>query len=320
MRTSFTFAMAAIVAAAGATAARAESVKVAIPQKGNWDTSIVDYGVKQGFFKQEGLDVETVYTQGGAGTPQAVIAGSCAFGVGTGLLGIIGAYVKGAPVRVISAEMTGAPDLFWYAKAASGIRSLKDAVGKTAAYSEPGSSTNLVLFALIKQAGVNIKPVPAGGIPATFTQVMSGQIDIGWSAPPAGLQAEKDGKIVIVAHGNDVPAIRGETVRVNIVNRDFLKDHRDVAIRFARAYAKSLDWAYSNPKSIDYFAEGMKVSHDIAQRARDDFYPRAAMNPDKIEGLQLALKQAHDFKFTPKPMTPTDVKGLFVIVFQTYGK
>jgi NitT/TauT family transport system substrate-binding protein len=320
MRTSFTGATAAILAVTAATAARAESFKVAIPQKGLWDTSIVGFGVKQGFFKQEGLDIENVYTHGGAATAQAVISGTCAFGMANGLLGIIGAYVKGAPVRVISAEMTGAPDLYWYAKAGSGIKSLKDAAGKTAGYSSPGSSTNLVLLALIKQAGVNIKPVPTGGIPATFTQVMSGQIDLGWSVPPNGLEAEQEGKIAIVAHGNDVPAIRHETVRVNVVNADVLKNQRDAVIRFARAYAKSLDWAYKNPKAIDEFAEGMKVSRQIAQKARDEFYPRAAMNPDKIEGLDLALKQAHDFKFIPKPMKPADIKGLFQIVYRTNGK
>ena len=39
-------------------------------------------------------------------------AGSVDLAVGTGILGVIGAYAKGAPLRVISAEMTGATDFF----------------------------------------------------------------------------------------------------------------------------------------------------------------------------------------------------------------
>jgi NMT1/THI5 like len=50
-----------------------------------------------------------------------------------GLLGEIGRDSKGAPLRVVSAKMTGAADGFWYARADSGIKSLKDARGKSIA-------------------------------------------------------------------------------------------------------------------------------------------------------------------------------------------
>ena len=88
-------------------AALAETLKVALPQKGNWDTSIVEYGVKAGLFKDAGLDIDISYTQGGAATVQAVISGSVDVAMQTGLLGLIGAYAKGAPVRVISPAITG---------------------------------------------------------------------------------------------------------------------------------------------------------------------------------------------------------------------
>ena len=52
---------------------------------------------------------------------------------------------------------------------------------------------------------------------------MSGQVDIGWAAPPFGLQEIKDGKIRIIARGSDVPSLRGQTVRVLIVNANALK-------------------------------------------------------------------------------------------------
>jgi len=292
----------------------AETLKVAIPQKGNWDTSIVLFGMKQGIFKAEGLDIDVIYTQGGAPTLQAVISGSVDIGMATGLLGVVGAYSKGAPVRVISAETTGAPDLFWYARKDSGITSLANANGKTAGYSEPGSSTDLTLRALIDQAHANVKPVATGGIPGTTTQVMSGQIDMGWSVPPFNLQEVKNGTLVIVAHGNDVPAIRDETIRVNFVNASVLQSKHDAIARFARAYVKSLDWSYSDPKAIEYFAEGMNVPVPLAQEARDQFYPKAAMEPGEVRGQELMLQQALDYKFIPRKMTPADIAGLFVIM------
>lgn len=291
----------------------AETLKVAVPQKGNWDTSIVLFGMKQGFFKDEGLDLDVIYTQGGAATLQAVISGSVDIGMANGLLGVVGAYVKGAPLRVISAETTGAPDLFWYAKSSSGIKSLAAAAGKTAGYSEPGSSTELALRALIEQAHSTVKPVATGGIPGTATQVMSGQIDIGWSVPPFNLSLVKDGTLVIVARGNDVPAIRGETIRVNVVNASALQSKHDAIEKFGRAYVKSLNWSYSDPRAVQYFAEGLNVPLALAQEARETFYPKEAMEPSQIQGKELMLQQALDYKFISKPMKPADIDGLFAI-------
>jgi ABC-type nitrate/sulfonate/bicarbonate transport system substrate-binding protein len=46
--------------------------------------------------------------------------------------------------------------------------------------------------------------VKTGTVPATFIQVMSGQVDIGFSTPPVGLDAAEEGKIRIVALANDL--------------------------------------------------------------------------------------------------------------------
>ncbi len=299
-----------------AAAASGETVRLAVPQKGNWDTAISDWGAKQGFFKEQGIDLEVTYTEGGATTEQAVISGSVDLAVGTGLLGIVSAYVKGAPVRIISAEMTGVPDLYLFAKAGSGIKSLNDAHGKTVAYSNPGSSSNLVVLALLKYAGItDAKPIAAGGMQGIFTQVMSGQIDIGHAAAPIGLAEQKAGTIVVVARANDVPAIRTQTVRVNVANLNFLTAHRDTVVRFMRAYDKSLHWAFSgDPKVIDYYAEGMHVSHALAAEAAT-YYTIESMEPYEVKSLAQTLTDAYDFKRIPKPMTPDDFKGLFDIAW-----
>ncbi|HXP30617.1 MAG TPA: ABC transporter substrate-binding protein [Stellaceae bacterium] len=308
------FGLGVALAAAVTGAAQAESLKVVIPQKGLWDVSMVDFGVKEGIFKAEGLDIEQIYSEGGANNEQAVISGSADMAIGTGTLGIISAYVKGAPIRIISAEWTGVPDLFWYAKADSGMKSLKDAAGKSVAFSAPGSSSNLVLLSLLKYNGVTTaKPTPTGGIPGTLTQVMSGQIDVGWAAPPIPLDQVKAGKLVILAHGSDVPALRNQTVRVNVVRLALLQQHRDVVERFARAYQKSIDWAYANPKATDYYADGLHVSHELAVEARK-FYPKSSLQPYEIKGLDQTLRDAYEFKRIPQPMKPDQIAGLITII------
>src|SRR6478736_6669619 len=162
-------ALCVVVATAITSFAWAEPLKVAISQRGFWDSSFVEFAEAAGFFKEAGLEVEPFYTDGGAATLTTVLSGSADVGLSNGLLGVIGAYVKGAPVRVISEQMTGAGELYWYARAESGIKSLKDAAGKTIAFSSPGSSSNLILLALLRQAGVSAKPLAAGGAPASLT-------------------------------------------------------------------------------------------------------------------------------------------------------
>ncbi len=289
------------------TGAQAETIKLAVGQKGFWDTSIVAFGVRAGIFKQEGLDLDILYTDGGAQTQQAVISGGVDIGIAVGTLGILSAAVKGAPVRIIESEWRGASDLYWYVKADSPIRSMKDAGGHTAAFSEAGSSSNLVLLALLKAAGVQARPTPTGGAGATLTQVMTGQIDIGWSVSPIGLKQEKAGQIRIIARGSDLPALNDQTTRVNVANAAWLKAHHDVAVRFARAYDRSLAFAYKDPQAITWFAQGMGIDDATARQVRDTYYPESAMQPDAMRGLGATLRDMVGQKRVP----PTTTVGQF---------
>src|SRR5439155_23322099 len=150
---------------------------------------------------------------------------------------------------------TGAHELFWYVKPDSKVRSLADADGKTIAFSAPGSSSNLILLSLLEGAGSKAKPVATGGLPATLTQVMTGQIDIGWAVPPFALRELQENKIRIIARAREATELRNQTIRVNIVNVEAQKNKRAAITRLMQVYDKAIDWSYANPKAIDFFAE-----------------------------------------------------------------
>jgi NitT/TauT family transport system substrate-binding protein len=95
----------ALAFAAFVSLAQAEPLKVAISQRGFWDSSFVEFAEAAGFFKEAGLEVDPFYTDGGAATLTTVLSGSADVGLSNGLLGVIGAYVKGAPVRASSIGM-----------------------------------------------------------------------------------------------------------------------------------------------------------------------------------------------------------------------
>ena len=290
-----------------------DNLKLAVGQRGNWDTSVSEIGQRAGIFKKHGLDLEIVYTNGAGETQQAVISGSVDIGVAAGVMGVLGAYSKGAPVRVISAETTGARDLYWYVKADSPIKSLKDTDGKILAYSTNGSSTHGIVTAFMKQYALKAKPTATGGPAANLTAVMSGQIDVGWAAPPFGLDQLDQKQIRMIANGNDADVFRGQTVRLNIVNAGYLKAHKGVVDRYMKAYRETIDYMYGDPNALKVYADWLKISEAKAKRTRDDFFPPPALQPDKIVGLDVIVKDAVALKFTSSELTKAELDDLIQI-------
>lgn len=305
-----------LAAAVVASAAEAQQLKVAISQRGFWDSSFLEFAEKEGFLKKAGLDVEFTYTQGGGQTLQVITSGSVDVAMSNGLLGTIGAYAKGAPIRVISAQMTGAHELFWYVRADSKIRSFKDVDARTVAFSSPGSSSNLILLHLLQKAGAKAKPTATGGLPGTLTQVMTGQIDVGWATPPFALRELQEKKIVIIARAREAVDLKDQTIRVNIASVQALKTKRAALTKLMQVYHEAIEWAYSNPKAIDYFAEFAKAPREIAKQGVDEFFPRSALQIGEVRGIQRTLADALEYKFINKPMTEKDVAGLFDILYK----
>jgi NitT/TauT family transport system substrate-binding protein len=290
-----------------------DALKLAVGQRGNWDTSVSELGQRAGIFKKHGLTLELLYTQGSAETQQAVISGSVDMGVGAGVMGALGAFAKSAPVRIIGAETTGAADLYWYVKADSPIKTLKDTDGKTIAFSGKGSSTDGIVTAYMKQYQLKAVPTATGGPAPTLTQVMSGQIDVGWSAPPFGLDQIDKGQIRVIATGNDASAFKGQTVRLLISNQQTLQGRGDVIKRYMQAYRETIDWEYSDPAALKLYAEWLNIPEAIAKRTRDGFFPKPALDPDTIVGLDTIVNDAVELKYTPAPLTKDQLAQLIQI-------
>jgi len=290
-----------------------DNVKLAVGAPNNWDTSVPEVGQRAGIFDKHGLKLEILYTQGGGETMQAVISGSVDIGIAAGTQAVMGAYAKGAPVRILAAGTTGAGDLYWYVPTNSPIKTFQDTNGKTAGFSTVGASTHIALLALIKHFGTTTKPVSSGASAVTFTQTMTGQIDVGWASPPFGLQALKEGKIRLIARGNDAPSMIEQTVRVHIVNANALLQRADVMKRFMDAYRESYEFLYSDPRGVRTFAEYSKVPEELAIQIRDNFMPKAVMSPDKVSGLQDIMKDAISFRVLSSPLTQAQLSDLIQI-------
>ena len=298
----------AAVAAGGSTASAADVLKVAVGQCGNWDSSPVQLGDGAGIFAKHGITIEAVCTQGTGETQQAVISGSADIGIGIGTLGALGAFAKGAPIRIISGSATGNAD-FWFVKADSPLKTVKDTTDTTTiAYSTNGSSTHAVVLGLIRELGLKGKPVATGGPAATLTVALSGQVDIGWTSPPLGFDMLDDGRIRIFARANDVPSLKGQTIRVNTANANALKERRDVFVRFIKAFGETIDWMYSSdPKALEAYVAFRKTTPRNANRLRDEFFPKSALDPNTVKGMDGLMTEAVNLKYMSRVLNSTEL-------------
>ena len=295
---------------AASTAQALERFVIASGAFGNWQTATPHMGKVSGIFQKLGLDVEVLWTEGGGESLQAVASGSADVGVGLGLSAVLAAYQKGAPVCPIGNTSTG-PDLYWYVPAQSPIKSLKDADGKSIAYATIGSSGYVALLQMAKLYNVKLKLTATGGPATTYTQVMSGQVDIGWANPPFGFEQRKAGLIRVVARESELPDFLDQTSRVLIANVKALKDKPKQMAAFRAAYAETIEWMYSGPEAMKAYSEFSKVPLDIAHQVIEEFWPKKAILMTSLGGVDAAMRDAVEMKLMKEPLSPAQQAEFF---------
>jgi NitT/TauT family transport system substrate-binding protein len=306
-----TFAAMALLTVFSAAAQAQDKLALALGQRGNWDTAIAQLGQDAGIFKKHGLTLDIIWTQGAGESQQALLAGSADIGL-LGTQNAFAVYAKGAPLRIVAAEATGAAD-FWYARTAAPIKSFKDTAGKTVAFSTVGASTNTMALAFVKEAGVKADLVATGSPSATLTQVMSGQIDVGWSAPPFGLAQINNNQIRVIGYGKNLQSVRGQTIRALATLAARQDSRPEVFARFLQAYRETVDWMYSGDDALKSYAAFAGISFEMARQVRDEFFPKEILQPEHIMGLDALMADAVTFKYLATPLSKDQIADLIRI-------
>ncbi len=302
-----------------AAPAQAATVKVAIGHMGLfWNSIVTMLAEKKGFFKEEGIEVEAIGTKGGSSTVQAVTAGDNHIGIANGTLGVIAAYKKGLPVRIISSEQVGTGDIYWIVKADSPLKQPKDVDGKVLSFSRPGSSTHLAALSVAESLGIKPKLLSVGGPTGARTQMMSGQIDTAWQAPPLGLKLVQDGKARVLLTGKLAKTISDISIRVNIANAKWLEANRELATKYMRARKKTLDWMFGDgqQEAIKIWSEARKSITPAIGQAAANFYKRDDMRLAPLGNLDKVIGIAVKTKRIKKPLTDAEKKELVQILVQ----
>jgi NitT/TauT family transport system substrate-binding protein len=154
-----------------------------------------------GFFEEEGLSVELVYTRGGNAAMQALVGGAVDYAA-TSFDVAVQAFANGADIRRFAT--TGRLPLFALAVApgeVEAIASLADLEGKAVGVSALGNADHTMLLYLLAEAGVDAKTVEFAVLgPNLFEALRRGQVVAGMVQEPAlTLIVEDGGKVLFNA-------------------------------------------------------------------------------------------------------------------------
>ena len=295
LKTAALAAMAAVIAAAPAVAL--DKIRMVNSTKVVFETEHPYAAKENGIFEKYGLDVSIIHGSGGAASLQAVITGSQDVVWGNGVLGVVSAYAKGAPIRVLGSNIRGVPDLYWYVKADSPIKSFKDLKAEHEfAYSRPGSTTNLAVLFIKEALNVPAKAVSVGGPSGSRTQLMSGQVATGWSVFPLIKNLLREKKLRIIGTGAAAAALTGTTIRVIAANVKWLEKNRDAARRLMSALTEGQARTYSSDDQLKAYAKRWKLNYEDIKSAPMDtplnsstFLPVAGL--EKINKIALENKK-----------------------------
>lgn len=152
-----------------------------------------------GFFAEEGLDVELVYSRGGSAAVQALNAGGVDYAA-TSFDAALNAYANGA--NVMRFATTGRLPLFALAtgpQTADSIRDIGDLEGRTVGVAQLGNSDHALTLYLLEKNGIDPDSVNFAILgPNLYDALRLGQVDAGMVQEPGLTLLQREGARVLV--------------------------------------------------------------------------------------------------------------------------
>ncbi len=199
--------------------------------------------VDQGYYEEEGLDVEYVLGSSQLNPTKMVASGVDEIGIVGGPDTMLVARSHGHPLVAVAIIHQDSDFPVLVAKKESGITSVKDLEGKKVGFFHGHISTD-VFHHLLNKYDIEYEEVDVG---FNFAQLISGNVDAQWAwRVNMPKELEKQGTSVNIispkAHGVNV---HGYTV---FVKEDFLNNHPDVIEKYLRATFKGVKFATEHPE------------------------------------------------------------------------
>jgi NitT/TauT family transport system substrate-binding protein len=239
----------------------AENLRITIPVPAFSYYSI--YAARDlGYFKDEGIDMEIIVTQGDGPDVDALIAGSAQFTASTPnrlfttfqqgkpLLGILNMFNRVAINCFVNNESAAAAGIDATTPIDEKFKKLK---GMTIGVSRPGSFTYYVAANFLKRAGYtpqeDAKIIGVGGGPSMLAAIENKQIDVGCFASPTPELAVSRGKSSMFVNntlGED-KTLNEFLFAVLYVRPDYVKEHEETVTKVVRALKRAMTYIKKTP-------------------------------------------------------------------------
>jgi len=249
-------------------AAQKSDIKIGLPVQATSFLPVYVANEKK-FFREAGLNTETILFRGDAGVVQAIVGGSLDINVAS-LNGLLGAISAGQKLKAFWGGYNSA-DFAWYA--AKEITSTKDLKGKKFAVSSFGSLTDALTRFLIQKSSLDpqkdVQILQIGGTPAMLTALRTGRVDVAILSPPTKFAAQTEGFNKLFDQRTGIA--KEWPKHVVYSTESFIKENPETIRSFIRATAKAIRFAKSNrDESIQIISKVFKMKKDFAALAYDD--------------------------------------------------
>ena len=284
---------AATVLGASGMAQAADTVRIGLPTKTYWPTTIAETAVRQKLFEKEGIAAELTIYRGGAETFEAMAAGAADVILDATSL-VSAGRKKGVNSKVLASAATGyyGWQLMTLSKSTLGVSDLK---GKKVAITSAGSGSDLLALWTQQDKKIEFTRVPVGG-GGLVPNLLAGNVDAAVVYSPLSFQISKSGEartildfskevppnlaagwIALDKYAQDKPQMVQKTLNALYGALAFMRANKDVSVKLiAELYEIPAEIA-----ALEYENTIMKLETD------------GSMDGPKIpEQLQLALDMA----------------------------
>lgn len=228
--------------------------KIKVVYAGGLCTAPAGIALSQGFYEDEGLDVELVKSEGASA--DAVGTGQAQVGADH-ITSILVPLVNGVNAQIVGGVHTGCKSL--YVMNDSDIESTEDLKGQTIAiHNGIGQSDHNIALRFLKADGitaeeVNFKDVDTS---ATIQAMENGELQGSIFTDQFAQPFVEEGKLRRIRGLSFDEDFKDETCCAIVVNKDFAKENPITAKKMGRAIRKAANWVEDNKEDFieDLFA------------------------------------------------------------------
>lgn len=235
--------------------------------------------VQQGFYKDEGLDVDLTIMTNTTAQAAALKEGALQIAVAP-TEGVIDSVQTGGPLRIIAGN---SGKLSHFVIAQKRFRTVEDLRGATIGILSMTEGSRFHFQQVAAAHGMteaDYKLQETGGAPARHKALLAGTINAGLQSIPWSYVAEDAGFANIADVSATIPDWQFTTYNVD---QTWAKQHSDVVVRFLRATLRGTRWMYADrAAAVALASRELEIKPEYAERGWEYFTRTNTITPDLL--------------------------------------